>query len=260
MKVNSYQLVKFGSELLKYYEKKRDWVPNVKWYYGSTGTGKTKAAYDEYNGKDFWRSSKNLKWWEGYDAHENVLIDEFRADFCTFHELLEILDRYDYRVECKGGSRQLLAKNIIITSNKHPKDIFEHRCEEDIEQLMRRISSVKCFGTDELDELDGEDDVYKHQDINESSIVDSDVEIETDVDGVSDNESEVISNCSVDIDTDEEVASGYKQKEMRERRKKKRVKVEYENDGWSVSEYAVPIVNAYEEIDEFYVNVEEINF
>lgn len=138
---SSFQSMRFAENLLKYKEAKRNWKPEVKWYYGETGTGKTKRAMEETN--DPYISGKNLKWWEGYDAHEDVIIDDFRRDFCTFHELLRILDRYEYRVEVKGGSRQLLAKRIIITSCHHPRDVYDTR--EDIGQLIRRIDEIINF-------------------------------------------------------------------------------------------------------------------
>lgn len=87
---------------------------------------------------------ENLKWWEGYDAHENVIIDDFRKDSIQFSSLLRLLDRYAFRVETKGASRQLLAKNIIITCPESPEELFEHT-REDIKQLLRRIDEIKEF-------------------------------------------------------------------------------------------------------------------
>lgn len=142
--VNSYQAIKCAELMLKYGEKGRDFVPTVKWFHGATGTGKTRSAFEEC--PDAWISAKNLKWWEGYDAHAAVIIDDFRKDFCTFHELLRILDRYPYKVETKGGSRQLLAKTIIITCPWSPEVLFSSRSDEDIGQLLRRITEVKLFG------------------------------------------------------------------------------------------------------------------
>lgn len=137
----SYQAVKIAEQYLKYHEKKRDWKPTVKWYYGGTGTGKSKAAYEEL--EDPYTCADTNKWWEGYDAHENVIIDDFRKDFIKFHDLLKLLDRYPYRIECKGSSRQLLARTIIITTPYHPKDTYENQ--EDINQLLRRIDDIQQF-------------------------------------------------------------------------------------------------------------------
>lgn len=138
----SYQAIRTAEKILEYEEKKREWVTEVRWYHGATGTGKTKAAIEETTNP--WISGKNLKWWNGYDGHDHVILDDFRADFCTFHELLRILDRYPYRIEVKGGSRELLAKLIIITSPYDPQNVYA-KTHEELEQLNRRITVIKEF-------------------------------------------------------------------------------------------------------------------
>lgn len=138
----SYQAIKGGEVLLKYMEKTRDWLPEVFWYWGPAGSGKTRVALDRA-GPDPWISGRNLKWWYDYDGHEDVIIDDFRGDFCTFHELLRILDRYPYVLETKGGHRQLLARRIWITSCFPPEKVYQTR--EDIAQLLRRITRVMEF-------------------------------------------------------------------------------------------------------------------
>jgi hypothetical protein len=138
------QAIKYAEKVLTYCENKRNWEMEVFWLYGKTGSGKTKYAMEQVaEDNDYWISGKNLKWWEGYDANKDVIIDEFRKDYCTFHELLRILDRYEYRIEVKGGSRQLLAKRIFITSCYHPMDVYDTR--EDVGQLLRRIKTIGYF-------------------------------------------------------------------------------------------------------------------
>jgi len=137
----SYQSVKMAEQILKYHEPKRNWKPTVEWYYGGTGTGKSHAAHGLL--EDPYVALETAKWWDGYDAHENVIIDDMRKDFCKFHVLLRLLDRYAVAIETKGGTRQFLAKHIIITSCYHPALMFETR--EDIKQLLRRIDVIKEF-------------------------------------------------------------------------------------------------------------------
>jgi len=137
---NSFQALRFGEKLLQYKELKRTWKPEVYWFYGPTGSGKTRRASDEA-GANAWWSGRDLKWWQGYDAHEHIIIDDFRGDFCTFHELLRILDEYPYLIECKGGSRQLLAKKIWITCPYHPAAVY-HKSTEEVAQLLRRITRI----------------------------------------------------------------------------------------------------------------------
>lgn len=139
--VHNYQCLKLAEHLMKYYEPPRYEKPHVKWYYGATGTGKSKAAYEEL--PDAYTCMSTNKWFEGYDGHESVIIDDMRKDFCKFHELLRLLDRYPLRIEVKCGSRQFRANNIIITSCHHPRDMFETR--EDVKQLLRRIDEIRGF-------------------------------------------------------------------------------------------------------------------
>lgn len=137
---SSIQGVRIAEIWLKYNEKPRTWKPIVTWIYGPSGTGKTKMAY-EILGNECYTCMKNAKWFEGYDAHENVLIDELRSSFCSFHSFLRLIDRYEYRIECKGSSRQFLAKNIVITS-AHPPDGVWLNNNEDMTQITRRIDKI----------------------------------------------------------------------------------------------------------------------
>lgn len=144
---SSCQSVRFAEIHLKYLEKKRNWKPEVKWYWGATGTGKSFAAYAEC--KDPFSCLATAQWWEGYDQHEEVIIDDMRGSFCQLNVLLKILDRYPLMIECKGGSRQLLAKKIIITSCYHPQEIY-HATDENISQLLDRIDEIVEFKGDSL--------------------------------------------------------------------------------------------------------------
>jgi len=83
----------------------------------------------------------NGKWWEGYDAHPVVIIDDIRATFCTFSRMLNILDKYECRVECKGASRQLLARRIYITCPFCYDGIWE--TSEQMDQLYRRLNVIQ---------------------------------------------------------------------------------------------------------------------
>lgn len=140
----SYQSVKMAEQILKYHEPKRVFTTDFKiyWFHGETGSGKTKTAF-EMAGDDYYVCLNTGKWWDGYDGHKTVIIDDFRANFCCFAELLKILQPYEYRVETKGGTRQLLATEFYITSPYPPTQVYETR--EDITQLIRRITNIKQF-------------------------------------------------------------------------------------------------------------------
>lgn len=136
----SNQVIQFAQKHLTYFEKKRDWKPEIWWFYGPTGTGKSHKAH-QMAGPDAHHQVKTIKWWDGYDAHENVIIDEIRGDFSTYSDILTLLDKYPFRIEVKGGYRQFLGKKIWITSNEHPSRIFKG-CGENLDQLIRRVDHI----------------------------------------------------------------------------------------------------------------------
>lgn len=67
--------------------------------------------------------------------------------------MLRLFDRYPYQVEVKGGTRQFLARKIYVTTPKSPALTWESRTEEDLAQLLRRITEVKHFAILENNDL-----------------------------------------------------------------------------------------------------------
>nr|QUS52602.1 replication protein [Mute swan feces associated circular virus 7] len=133
----SYQAMRSAEMLLKYYEKKRDWKPKVIWIHGPAGSGKTRHVLDEH--PDCYIKDTG-KWFEGYDADEVVLFDDYRSTDFSFNYFLRLLDRYPARVETKGGSRQFLAKTIYVTTPYHPEYYVPY--DEPKQQLLRRIDQI----------------------------------------------------------------------------------------------------------------------
>lgn len=143
------QQIKIAESILKYEEPKRNWKPTVYWYWGLTGTGKSQKAHRDFEGTDFYRKTANTgKWWEGYDAHENVLIDDMDVNNFPYKNLLDLLDRYECRIECKNGTRQFLAKKIIITASICPQEMFYGESQNGAE-LLRRIDHIVHFRHEE---------------------------------------------------------------------------------------------------------------
>jgi len=142
----SYQSIRAAEILMKYMEKPRDpsSPPDVCWYHGKTGTGKTRAVFEEF--PSAWVSAIDGAWYDGYDHHGVACLDDFRKSFTPFNTLLRLLDRYPYRIMNKGGSRQWVPRVIIITCPWAPDVLYDGRSGEDLGQLMRRITEVRLFG------------------------------------------------------------------------------------------------------------------
>lgn len=153
--VNTLQGIRVAEKYLEYNEKKRDWKPCVVWIWGETGTGKSRMARDIL-GDDVYTKNSGTKWWTGYDAHEDVIIDDFRDSWWSITEMLSLLDRYEKQIETKGGQRQFLAKNIVITSAFSPQDCYMGTGEA-IQQLLRRIDIIEHLvpGVPDVPEVGG---------------------------------------------------------------------------------------------------------
>jgi len=110
-------------------------------FWGKTGTGKSRRAWDEA-GLDAYCKDPRTKFWDGYTSEKNVVLDEFRGGIDISH-LLRWLDRYPVRVEIKGSSRPLLAENIWITSNLSPVMWYPMLDEETLAALLRRMEIIE---------------------------------------------------------------------------------------------------------------------
>lgn len=123
----------------------------VKWYYGATGSGKTRQAIEE-GADDYWLSGEKLKWFDGYVGQKVAIIDDIRADSCSWGYLLRLLDIYPVTVEIKGGHANWCPDIIIITCPVMPEELFKnHQTDQvwdKIEQLKRRIHVFRNFDTD----------------------------------------------------------------------------------------------------------------
>lgn len=108
------------------------------WYWGSSGTGKTRKAREDNPGA--YLKNPN-KWWCGYVDQEVVVIDEWSP--C--HEVLashlkQWADHHPFCAETKGASICIRPRKIVITSNYSPEQCFLK--EEDLEPIRRRFKVV----------------------------------------------------------------------------------------------------------------------
>lgn len=111
---------------------------------GPTGTGKTRLAYD-FDPRLYVleqpNSSSGALWWDGYDTHETVLLDDYTG-YVSPGTLLRLLDRYPMSGQVKGGHVHLRMKNIIITSNYQPEQWYPEKPTMFYLALRRRFHQI----------------------------------------------------------------------------------------------------------------------
>lgn len=140
-------MVRYQRSILSYRALKtppRRFKTYVHWFHGATGTGKSRRAFEAH--PDAYSKNLNHKWWDGYDNHEVVILDDLRPDHFTFNFLLKLFDRYPLQVEIKGGTAQFISKVIVCTSCFNQYDFCQLAAGmEDPEQLLRRIDETSQF-------------------------------------------------------------------------------------------------------------------
>lgn len=125
-------------------------MPEVYVFWGLTGTGKSKAAFEMTNPNETYYKMPDNKWWDGYDPriHKDIIIDDFRGREMGEEYMLRLCDRYPMRVEVKGKTIQVSFRRIIFTSNLHPKEwsCWGQNWDWDVDHpFKRRIKQIKRF-------------------------------------------------------------------------------------------------------------------
>ncbi|ADD62479.1 replication-association protein [Cyclovirus TN18] len=123
----------------------RDFATQVSFFWGPTGSGKSRRAYEEAKatGEPIYYKPRG-EWWDGYCGHANVIIDDFYG-WLKYDELLKICDRYPYRVPVKGGYENFVTKRIWITSEKPLEQIYRF-IGYDCSSIRRRLNTELYIG------------------------------------------------------------------------------------------------------------------
>lgn len=137
IRIQNYRtLVQIGSDFASPSAVERE----VVCYWGPTGSGKSRRAWDEA-GFDAYCKDPRTKFWCGYRGQQRVVMDEFRGGIDISH-LLRWFDRYPVNVEIKGSSCPLAAKEIWITSNLPPSSWYPLLDEPTLAALERRLKVI----------------------------------------------------------------------------------------------------------------------
>lgn len=112
--------------------------------WGPTGTGKTLRCWEHIEAlseEPYVWSNGMPQYFEGYEGHKHVIMDEYRAQL-PMCQLLTLMQTYPTRVNVKFGSAQFVADFMYFTSCSHPRDWYPNAASDPIDQLLRRFESI----------------------------------------------------------------------------------------------------------------------
>lgn len=93
---------------------------------GDTGTGKSRWIAETFPDAYYLPEAKSSGcYWDGYEAHETVAIEECYGNRFSHGALLQLLDRYPMQVPVHGGFTEFSSRRIVLTSNAHPADWYD---------------------------------------------------------------------------------------------------------------------------------------
>jgi len=120
---------------------------NVYWFWGPTGTGKTRTAIAACPEGDTWFAKFSGQWFDGYSGQGYVIIDEFRAKNWPYDLMLRLLDGYELSLPVKGGFTKWCPHTIYITCPLDPEEVYHGQMAHhgSIDQLKRRITAIRHF-------------------------------------------------------------------------------------------------------------------
>lgn len=115
--------------------------PTVRWIWGLAGVGKTRGPVERHIASHYIKD--NTTWWDGYEQQEAIIIDDFDAKAWNYRALLQLLDRYQYQGQYKGGYVPINSPYIYITCEHAPPAFWAGN---ELAQVMRRLASVEELG------------------------------------------------------------------------------------------------------------------
>lgn len=119
-------------------------IRNVFWFYGATGSGKTRLADELLTPLMYESVTFQKPFFLGYNGSNYVLLDDIRSDSIGTTMLLRILDRYAVTVPVKGTEISWNAKIVVITSEFPPQN-WDLHAGGDQAQLLRRCETGGVF-------------------------------------------------------------------------------------------------------------------
>lgn len=119
-------------------EEVRNWETEVILLWGKSGSGKTREAIEA--GATMLEIIGDFI--NGYDGEDIVVFDDIEPWTFKRYQFLKLFDRYPYKINIKGGTRNWKPKKVYLTTNNKPDEILTDKA------MRRRVTEIRNICTE----------------------------------------------------------------------------------------------------------------
>lgn len=120
----------------------------VEYYYGKSGSGKTRGIMDRYGYENVYRITDILHPWDTYRGQDVVVFEEFYSSNFKITDMLNYLDGYPLDLPCRYNNKQACYTKVYLLSNMAFEDQYrdiKRDYPDTWEAFCRRINCIKIF-------------------------------------------------------------------------------------------------------------------
>ena len=135
----------------------------VKYIYGTAGSGKTRGVMEQYGFENVYRVTDYIHPFDGYSGQDVLVFEEFRSSL-KIGDMLNYLDGYPLQLPCRFQNKQACFTKIFMISNVSLDLQYVELQKEQPETwkaFLRRINGgIKQYDGDKVREYQSVDDYY----------------------------------------------------------------------------------------------------
>jgi hypothetical protein len=117
---------------------------NCEYWYGDSGTGKTRSALNLANPSDIFRVTTYQHPFDSYSGEKIIILDEYRKDL-EISLLLNLTDGHKMELPARYSNKPLMCEAVYIVSNFSFTEQFGSIKGATFNAICRRFNKIKCF-------------------------------------------------------------------------------------------------------------------
>lgn len=127
---------------------------NVSYFYGETGSGKTRSIMEKFGYTNVYRVTNYKHPFDQYQGQDVIVFEEFQSSL-PINQMLIYLDGYPIALPCRYADKIACYTKVYILSNIDIKEQYtdiQHHNHETWKAFLRRINTIKVFTQNDIKE------------------------------------------------------------------------------------------------------------